>query len=69
MPYVVVIGDEEVENDTLTITVREKSTLKKPVKEKMTVEELIEKIKEESKGFPYRPLSLPLYCSLQPIFR
>ncbi len=69
IPYVVVIGDEEVENNALTITVREKSTLKKPVKEKMTIDELIEKIKEESKGFPYRPLSLPLYCSLQPIFR
>lgn len=69
VPFVVVIGDNEVENDILTITVREKSTLKKPVKENLTVEELIEKIKEETKGFPYRPLSLPLYCSLQPIFR
>ncbi|MBW9222736.1 threonine--tRNA ligase [Methanothermococcus sp. SCGC AD-155-C09] len=69
VPYVVVIGDEEVENNILTVTIRKKSTLKKSFKEKMTVDELIKRIKEESKGYPYRPLSLPICCSLHPIFK
>ena len=69
VPYVVVIGDSEMENNNLTITIREKSTLKKPFKESMSVEELCSKVKEDIKGYPYRPLCLPFYCSLQPIFR
>lgn len=69
VPYVVVVGDEEVKNNILTITIREESTLKKPLKEKMTVEQLIERIKEETAGCPYKPLPLPLKCSVQPIFR
>jgi len=69
VPYVVVIGDSEVENKNLSITVRSKSTLKKPFKTTMTVEELIETIKNETEGFPNRPLPLPKFTSLQPIFR
>ncbi|AXI25597.1 threonine--tRNA ligase [Methanofervidicoccus sp. A16] len=69
IPYVVVVGDKEVEEDILTVTVRKRSTLKKSYKEKMKVEELIKRIKEETKGCPYRPLTLPMYCSLQPAFK
>ncbi|CAB3289130.1 Threonine--tRNA ligase [Methanocaldococcus lauensis] len=68
IPYVVVIGDEEMESGKLTVTIREKSTLKKPYKEKMTLDELIERIKKETTGYPYRPLPLPIRCSLQPKF-
>ncbi|EHP84752.1 threonine--tRNA ligase [Methanotorris formicicus] len=68
VPYVVVVGDEEVENDVLTVTIREKSSLKKPVKEKMTVDELIERIKKETERFPHRPLPLPIRTSMQPKF-
>ncbi len=68
IPYVVVIGDEEMESGKLTVTIREKSTLKKPYKEKMTLDELIERIKKETANYPYRPLSLPIKCSLQPKF-
>ncbi|XRO76637.1 threonine--tRNA ligase [Methanocaldococcus sp. 10A] len=68
IPYVVVIGDEEMESGKLTVTIREKSTLKKPYKEKMTLDELIERIKKETAGYPYRPLPLPIRCSLQPKF-
>ncbi|WP_456416799.1 threonine--tRNA ligase [Methanocaldococcus sp.] len=68
IPYVVVIGDEEMESGKLTVTIREKSTLKKPYKEKMTLDELIERIKKETGKYPYRPLPLPIRCSLQPKF-
>jgi len=69
IPYVIVIGNREVEENILTVTVREKSTLKSSHKEKMKVDELIKRIKEETKEYPYRPLTLPKYCSLQPIFK
>ncbi|ACV23986.1 threonyl-tRNA synthetase [Methanocaldococcus fervens AG86] len=68
IPYVVVVGDEEMDSGELTVTVREKSTLKKPHKEKMTLDELIDKIKKETANYPYRPLPLPIRCSLQPKF-
>ncbi|HIQ32811.1 MAG TPA: threonine--tRNA ligase [Methanothermococcus okinawensis] len=69
IPYVVVVGDREVEENTLTVTLREKSTMKSSYRERMSVEELIKRIKEETEGHPYRPLTLPMYCSLQPTFK
>ncbi|MCS3900949.1 threonine--tRNA ligase [Methanococcus voltae] len=67
--YVVVIGDEEMEKGNLNVTVRAKSSTKKPVKEVMKLEELISTIKSETEGCPVRPLPLPIKCSVQPIFR
>ncbi|ENN96614.1 threonyl-tRNA ligase [Methanocaldococcus villosus KIN24-T80] len=68
IPYIVVVGEEEVKSNVLTVTVREKSTLKSSYKEKKTLEELINEIKEKVKGYPYKPLPLPIRCSLQPKF-
>jgi len=59
VPYVVVIGDEEVEAGTLTVTIRAKSAPKKPYKEKFTPTGLISVVKEETKGMPFRPLYTP----------
>ncbi|AVB76039.1 threonine--tRNA ligase [Methanococcus maripaludis] len=67
--YVVVVGDSEMESGKLTVTVREESELKKPKKESLSVEKLIEKISSETIGAPKRPLPLPMKCSMQPIFR
>jgi len=69
IPYVIVVGDREVEENKLTVTVRERSSLKRSYRERMDVDKLIRKIKEETKDYPYRPLTLPMYCSLQPIFK
>ena len=68
IPYVVVVGDSEVEGQTLTVTVREESTPKKPKKVVMSVEELEEIIKDRMKGRPYKPLLLNTFVSLRPKF-
>lgn len=54
IPYTFVVGDNEMESGNLTVTIRENNT-----KVNMTVEELIEAVKEATKGMPHRKLPLP----------
>lgn len=54
IPYIFVVGDNEVESDNLSVTVRETGE-----KVDMTVDELIEAVKEDTKGMPFRGLPLP----------
>ncbi|MFQ6071973.1 MAG: His/Gly/Thr/Pro-type tRNA ligase C-terminal domain-containing protein [Methanosarcinales archaeon] len=54
IPYVVVLGDKEMESGTLSVTVRANSE-----KVKMSVSELNERVAGEIKGMPYKPLPLP----------
>ena len=54
IPYTFVVGDNEVESGNLTVTVRETGE-----KVDMNVDELIEVVKEATKGMPYRGLPLP----------
>ena len=68
VPYVVVVGDSEVEGQNLTVTIREESTPKKPRKVVMRVEELEEIIKDRMKGRPYKPLPLSTFVSARPKF-
>ena len=49
IPYTFVVGDNEVESGNLTVTVRETGE-----KVDMNVDELIEVVKEATKGMPYR---------------
>ncbi len=63
VPYVVVIGDAEKESGTLTVTVRERSKPNKPHKETMTEDVLIDEIKHETAGMPFRPLYTPAKLS------
>ncbi|HHT19762.1 MAG: threonine--tRNA ligase [Euryarchaeota archaeon] len=58
VPFVVVIGDRELEGAELTINVRETGQ-----KVSMGLKELIDIIQLETKGMPYRPLPLPLNIS------
>jgi threonyl-tRNA synthetase len=59
VPYVIVIGDEEVAGKKLTVTIRKKSQPKKPYKEQLTTEELIPAIRQGLQGMPFRPLYTP----------
>ena len=59
VPYVVVIGDAEMQKGILTVTIRAKSKPEKPHKETMSEDVLIEVIQEENAGMPYRPLYTP----------
>jgi threonyl-tRNA synthetase len=56
VPYVIVVGDEEIANKKLTVTIRKKSQPNKPYKEQMTVDALALAVKTEILGKPFRPL-------------
>lgn len=58
VPYTIVVGDNEVENDSITINRRVDDT-----KEEVTVEQLADEIHELSKGLPFRKLPLPYKVS------
>ena len=69
VPYIAVIGEEEVKGGFLTVTIRSESTLKEQKKVKMSVEELAERIRKECEGKPFKPLPLPMLLSQRPSFR
>ncbi|WP_292468844.1 threonine--tRNA ligase [Methanolobus sp.] len=68
VPYVVVVGDSEVESGTVNVTIRAESEPKKPLKVEMTPEELNSKISSEIEGMPYKGLSLAKMLSVRPKF-
>jgi len=63
VPYIVVVGDQEVESGELQVRVRERRNI-----ERMKVEQLKDKIVERTKGMPFEPLGLPRRLSARPIF-
>lgn len=68
IPYVVVIGDEELASGSLTVTVRADSTPKSPAKAKMSIDELKKRIAAETVGKPWRRLPLAVKLSERPKF-
>jgi threonyl-tRNA synthetase len=68
VPYVVVIGDSELESGRLAVTIRAESEPKKPKKVEMTVEELRARIAFETAGKPTKRLPLPVKLSERPRF-
>ncbi len=69
IPYVVVVGEEEVRGGYLTVTVRAESTLKEQKRVRMSLDELVERIRRECEGKPFKPLPLPMLLSKRPSFR
>jgi threonyl-tRNA synthetase len=68
VPYVAVIGDEELQSGQLTVTLRSESTPKSPAKKTMTVDELKERLAAETEGKPWRRLPLAMRLSERPRF-
>ena len=64
VPYIVVVGEKEVESEILSVRDREL----KGQQQKMTTEQLIAKVSERIAGKPFKPLPLPLYLSKRPQF-
>ncbi|HTX61725.1 MAG TPA: threonine--tRNA ligase [Methanobacterium sp.] len=58
VPYVIVVGDKELEADQITVNMR-----KNQEKVLMDKRDLIARIREETKGMPFRKLPLPLKIS------
>ena len=63
VPYVVVVGDAEVETGKLTVTVRKESAKDKPHKISLTEQELITVVGRECGDMPWRPLYTPRQLS------
>ncbi|WP_048152990.1 threonine--tRNA ligase [Methanolacinia paynteri] len=68
VPYVVVVGDSEMESGKLPVTIRSMSKPKAPYKEEMTAEELISKVKEDIGSRPFRPMYTSKKLSAKPRF-
>jgi threonyl-tRNA synthetase len=63
VPYIVVVGQKEVESGLLPV--RDRRTMERRV---MELERLISDIKDLTRGKPYRPLPLPKQLSKRPQF-
>jgi len=68
VPYVVVIGDEELESGNLAVTIRAESEPKKPKRVSMTAEELKARLAEETAGKTWKQLPLPAKLTERPKF-
>jgi threonyl-tRNA synthetase len=68
IPYVVVVGDEEVTGGNISVTVRSESAPNKPANVKMSIQELNERISKEVAGFPFKRHPLSLKLSARPRF-
>jgi threonyl-tRNA synthetase len=64
VPYVAVIGDNEVESGKVSVNIRESDE-----KKEMGAMELASIIKEKTQGMPFEKCSLPIELSKRPIFR
>lgn len=63
VPYIVVVGDNELTGDGLMVRIRGEKDQKK-----MTKEEIISVVKDKTKGFPFKKLPLPKYLTKRPSF-
>jgi threonyl-tRNA synthetase len=68
IPYVVVIGDDELASGELTTTVRSESQPNQPAKVKLTPDQLRSRLQQETTGKPWRKLPLPMKLSERPKF-
>ena len=63
VPFIVVVGEKEQKARDINVRVRE--TKKQGTS---TVKELVDKIKKETQGMPFKPLALPKELSKRPVF-
>ncbi|MBU3966889.1 MAG: threonine--tRNA ligase [Euryarchaeota archaeon] len=68
VPYVAVVGDEEVKSGGITVTVRGESQPNKPLNVKMTVQELNERVSKDIDGYPFKRNPLSINLSARPRF-
>jgi threonyl-tRNA synthetase len=63
VPYIIVVGQREVESGVLPVRERKSGKIRN-----MKLEELISEVEEITKGKPFKPLPLPKYLSKRPQF-
>ncbi|MFH1786640.1 MAG: threonine--tRNA ligase [archaeon] len=64
VPYIVVIGEKEIESKKLATRIRRLGKV-----EQLSPKELSERITKETEGMPFRPISLPRELTKRPTFR
>lgn len=62
-PYIMVIGKKEVDSAVFNVNVRNRKVI-----EVMSLDQLVKEIHAETKGMPFRQLTLPVLMSKRPIF-
>ncbi len=68
IPYLVVVGDEEVKGGYYSVTPREGYPIGKEPTLRMTLEELVAELERRRGDMPTRPLYVPRELSMRPIF-
>jgi len=69
VPYIIVVGQREIESGVLSVRDRRVSGAERRGEiRKMKLEELVAEIKERTKDKPFKPLSLPMMLSRRPRF-
>jgi len=68
VPYIAVVGDEEVKSGGVTVTVRSESQPNKPANMKMTLKELNERVSKDIAGYPFKNNPLSMNLSARPRF-
>ncbi|MEM5766420.1 MAG: threonine--tRNA ligase [Candidatus Aenigmatarchaeota archaeon] len=68
IPYIIVIGDKELESERLQVVIREKSSIKKEFREEMNLKEFIKEVKDKIEKMPFRPLYIPKELSKRVVF-
>lgn len=63
IPYIVVVGDQEVRSGTLQVRVRRTREIRR-----LGARELAEEINEQTAGMPFEPLGVPRRLSARPVF-
>ncbi len=63
IPYIAVFGEKEAASSKLSVRIRSEGR-----QEEMEVERLIERLRKDQEGKPYRGLNLPFLLSRRPVF-
>ncbi len=68
VPYVAVVGDEEVRDNNVTVTIRSESLPNKPANVKMSMQELNDRISKDVSNLPFKSNPLAMMLSARPRF-
>ncbi|MEK6893216.1 MAG: threonine--tRNA ligase [Nanoarchaeota archaeon] len=64
VPYIIVLGEKEVQSKKLAVRIRQTGKI-----ENLTEEELVQKLKNVQGDMPWQPIALPVLVSKRPLFR
>jgi len=68
VPYIIVIGNKEMKSKKLPVVFRKESSVKKEFRKDLTLEKIIEELKEKTSGMPFVPSYTPREISKRVIF-